>query len=108
MSKSSKVVPAEAAKKESRKAIGLMPSEQSSGNLLVMAIGALGVVYGDIGTSPLYTIPVCFAKHSGLSPEPQNVVGVLSLIIWSLVIIVSVKYLVVILRADLHGEGVLR
>jgi KUP system potassium uptake protein len=72
---------------------------------MAIAVGALGIVYGDIGTSPLYTIPVCFAKPSGLSPEPANVLGVLSLIIWSLIIIVSVKYLVVILRADLHGEG---
>ena len=85
--------------------VGTSPADRSPGNLLVMAIGALGVVYGDIGTSPLYTIPVCFDKRAGLTPEPQNILGVLSLIIWSLVIIVSVKYLVVILRADLHGEG---
>ena len=81
------------------------PAVQSAGGLLAVAIGALGVVYGDIGTSPLYTIPVCFAKRSGLSTDPGNVLGIVSLIIWSLVIIVSIKYLVVILRADLNGEG---
>ena len=83
----------------------LPPPQSAPLGSMAIAISALGVVYGDIGTSPLYTIPVCFANRSGLSPEPENVLGVLSLIIWSLVIIVSVKYLVVILRADLHGEG---
>ena len=83
----------------------LPPPKSTPLGSVALAISALGVVYGDIGTSPLYAIPVCFAKPSGLSPEPENVLGVLSLIIWSLVIIVSVKYLVVILRADLHGEG---
>jgi KUP system potassium uptake protein len=81
------------------------PLEFFSSKTLVMAIGALGVVYGDIGTSPLYTIPVCFSKRWGLPADTGNVLGVVSLIIWSLVIIISVKYLVVILRADLNGEG---
>ncbi len=61
-------------------------------------MGALGVVYGDIGTSPLYTIQVCFGKKAGVAVEAANVVGVISLIIWALVIIVSIKYLIVILR----------
>ncbi len=80
-------------------------SSLSIGGLTALTVGALGVVYGDIGTSPLYTIPVCFADRAGLPPEPQNVLGVLSLIIWSLVIVITVKYLGVILRADLDGEG---
>ncbi len=77
----------------------------TTGGAIALIVGALGVVYGDIGTSPLYTIPVCFADRAGLTPEPQNVLGVLSLIIWSLVIVVTIKYLGVILRADLDGEG---
>jgi KUP system potassium uptake protein len=59
----------------------------SPGGLALLTLGALGVVYGDIGTSTLYTLPVCFAQSSELSPEPQNVMGIVSLIIWSLVIV---------------------
>ena len=69
------------------------------------ALTALGIVYGDIGTSPLYALKESFghAHHMGLSPE--NIMGVLSLIFWSLIIIISVKYLAFILRADNKGEG---
>ncbi|MFO0996365.1 MAG: potassium transporter Kup [Alphaproteobacteria bacterium] len=70
-----------------------------------LAIGALGVVYGDIGTSPLYTMRVAFGELSGLRPIEANVLGVLSLIFWSLFIVVTVKYLVLVLRADNRGEG---
>ncbi len=80
-------------------------NSQSTGGAIALIVGALGVVYGDIGTSPLYTIPVCFAKYSGIAPEPQNVLSVVSLIIWSLVLVVSIKYLIVIMRAELEGEG---
>ena len=69
-----------------------------------MAVGALGVVYGDIGTSPLYTVQTTFGEQ-GLPPNVDNVLGVLSLIFWALVIVVSLKYVVFIMRADNKGEG---
>jgi KUP system potassium uptake protein len=73
--------------------------------LLVLSLTALGVVYGDIGTSPLYSIKACFSPEYGLAPTTGNVYGVLSLIVWALILIVSVKYVVFILRADNRGEG---
>ena len=73
--------------------------------LLVLSLSALGIVYGDIGTSPLYAIRESFLPAHGVAPTPENVLGVLSLIVWSLVLVISVKYLVFILRADNHGEG---
>jgi KUP system potassium uptake protein len=63
------------------------------------------VVYGDIGTSPLYAIRECFHGPHAVAATPENIMGVLSLIFWSLVIVISVKYLVFVLRADNHGEG---
>jgi KUP system potassium uptake protein len=72
----------------------------------LLALAALGVVYGDIGTSPLYAFRECFAgDHHRLAPTPLNVLGVLSLVFWSLTLIVSIKYLVFVLRADNQGEG---
>ena len=69
-----------------------------------LALGALGVVYGDIGTSPLYTVQTTFAEQ-GLAPSVDNILGVLSLIFWALVMVVSLKYVVFIMRADNKGEG---
>ncbi len=69
-----------------------------------MALGALGVVYGDIGTSPLYTVQQTFGEQ-GIPASGDNVLGVLSLIFWSLVMVVSLKYVVFIMRADNKGEG---
>lgn len=66
---------------------------------------AIGVVYGDIGTSPLYAIRECFKEENGLAASRENVFGVLSLILWALIIIVSIKYVVFIMRADNRGEG---
>ena len=63
------------------------------------------MVYGDIGTSPLYTIKECFARGHGVTPTVENVLGVLSLIVWSLILVVGVKYVSFILRADNQGEG---
>jgi KUP system potassium uptake protein len=71
----------------------------------VLSLTALGVVYGDIGTSPLYTIATCFGAEYGLAPNALNVYGILSLILWSLILVVAIKYLVFILRADNRGEG---
>jgi KUP system potassium uptake protein len=73
--------------------------------LAILSLTALGVVYGDIGTSPLYAIRECFKPEYGLVPTLNNVYGVLSLIVWSLILIVSVKYVAFILRADNKGEG---
>jgi KUP system potassium uptake protein len=70
-----------------------------------LTLGALGVVYGDIGTSPLYALKECFDPKHGVTVTPAGVLGILSLIIWSLLLIVTVKYLVFVLRADNKGEG---
>ncbi|MBM4380488.1 MAG: KUP/HAK/KT family potassium transporter, partial [Deltaproteobacteria bacterium] len=70
-----------------------------------LALAALGIVYGDIGTSPLYAVKECFTPHTGLTPTHDNVVGVLSLFTWSLILVVSVKYLSFVLKADNKGEG---
>jgi len=71
----------------------------------MLALGALGVVYGDIGTSPLYALRSCFSEQGGVLPTHDNVLGLLSLIFWSLFLIVSVKYLAFVMRADNRGEG---
>ncbi|HEX9565067.1 MAG TPA: potassium transporter Kup [Gemmatimonadaceae bacterium] len=73
--------------------------------LAVLTLAALGVVYGDIGTSPLYTIRETFHADYGLIPNVANVQGILSLVFWSLMLVVVLKYLVFILRADNRGEG---
>ncbi len=70
-----------------------------------LVIGALGVVFGDIGTSPLYSLKECFRGHSAVPASPENVMGVLSLIVWTLMLIVTVKYLVFVMKADRNGEG---
>ncbi|MBW8769762.1 MAG: potassium transporter Kup [Gemmatimonadetes bacterium] len=74
-------------------------------HLLILSLTALGVVYGDIGTSPLYTVKEAFSARHGLMPTAPNVVGIMSLVIWSIILVVVVKYLVFILEADNHGEG---
>jgi len=70
-----------------------------------LALTALGVVFGDIGTSPLYTVSTCFSDYTGLRPSAENVLGMLSLITWALMIVVTLKYVVVVMRADNNGEG---
>src|SRR5712671_8059955 len=67
------------------------------------ALAALGIVYGDIGTSALYGCKQ--AAEAGGTPSPETVVGIVSVILWSLIVIVSLKYAILILRADNHGEG---
>ncbi len=80
------------------------PSSASKSSLPVLTLGALGVVYGDIGTSPLYALREVFASgHVPLTPD--NIYGVLSVIFWTLTIVVTVKYVTLILRADNNGEG---
>lgn len=80
-------------------------SPNNSRVLAGLALGALGIVYGDIGTSPLYALRECFNPEHHLKPTHANVLGVLSLIFWSLSLIVSVKYLSFIMRAENKGEG---
>ncbi|MFP5329281.1 MAG: potassium transporter Kup [Alphaproteobacteria bacterium] len=77
----------------------------AQGSLAKLAVGAIGVVYGDIGTSPIYAFRETFAGHHKLMPDALHIYGVLSLIFWSMMIIVTFKYLTVIMRADNKGEG---
>ena len=70
-----------------------------------LVVGAIGVVFGDIGTSPLYTIREAFSPHYGLVASHDTVLGVLSMIFWSLTLVVTVKYVTIIMRADNDGEG---
>src|SRR3981081_3712018 len=70
-----------------------------------LTLAALGVVFGDIGTSPLYTVKECFSDFTGLRPVPEGVLGILSLITWALIIVVALKYVLVVMRADNRGEG---
>jgi KUP system potassium uptake protein len=73
--------------------------------LSALTIAALGIVYGDIGTSPLYTMKTIFSSDYGLELNSANLLGVISLIVWGLTIVVTVKYVTLILRADNQGEG---
>ena len=81
------------------------PAPKVGRDLAKVSLGALGVVYGDIGTSPLYAVKECFTRPFGVDPTPDNVMGVLSLIVWSLIFVIVVKYMSFIMRADNRGEG---
>jgi KUP system potassium uptake protein len=83
------------------------PSKHKSGTkyLLFLAVTAIGVVYGDIGTSPLYAVRECFHGPHAIEPTHENVMGVLSLIFWAIVLIVTIKYHLIIIRANNEGEG---
>ena len=83
-----------------------MSHEEHKDSTTVLALAALGVVYGDIGTSPLYAIKEVFGnEHHPVPITPDNVLGILSLVFWSLIVVVSFKYVILILRADNRGEG---
>ena len=82
-----------------------MSSSGHTSRISGLTLAALGVVYGDIGTSPLYALKECFSSDLGLPVAKDNLIGVLSLIIWSLLLIVSIKYIVFVMRADNRGEG---
>jgi KUP system potassium uptake protein len=75
------------------------------GSLGALSLAALGIVFGDIGTSPLYTLRECTSPDQGGGTSPGDILGVLSLIFWSLTMVVTVKYLTFVMRADNHGEG---
>ncbi|MBS0519255.1 MAG: potassium transporter Kup [Proteobacteria bacterium] len=81
-----------------------MPQPQKSA-AAAMVVGALGVVFGDIGTSPLYTLRETFVHGSGMRPSPEHVLGVLSVLFWAVTLTVTIKYVMLIMRADNKGEG---
>src|SRR5438034_721076 len=85
------------------------PDRKDNKYLAATALAALGVVFGDIGTSPLYALKECFAAHhghlTGLDPTRGNVLCILSMVIWTRPIIVSIKYVMFVMRADPKGEG---
>jgi len=82
-----------------------MKAQNDRKYLLALAVSALGVVYGDIGTSPLYALRECFYGEHAIAATHENILGVLSLIFWSLILIISIKYLGFVMRADNKGEG---
>jgi KUP system potassium uptake protein len=82
-----------------------MDTTQERHGLAALTVGALGVVYGDIGTSPLYTMKEVFGPHTGVSLDAANLIGAASVIFWALMIVVTLKYVILILRANNRGEG---
>nr|MBC7613959.1 potassium transporter Kup [Pseudopedobacter sp.] len=78
---------------------------QGKSKLALVTLSALGIVFGDIGTSPLYALRECFFGEHGMEVNEVNIFGVLSLIFWSLIFVISIKYLLVVMRADNNGEG---
>ncbi len=93
-----------AAGSSSHKGVSTM-SDPSRKKLPVVTLGALGIVFGDIGTSPLYAVQQCFGDQPAFAHDPALVLGVLSLIVWSIILVVCVKYVSFITRADYDGEG---
>ncbi|MBL8389851.1 MAG: potassium transporter Kup [Hydrogenophaga sp.] len=81
------------------------PDSPRRQGLAALTLAAIGVVYGDIGTSPLYTVKEIFAPHTGVPLDAAHLVGAVSAIFWALMLVVTLKYVVLILRADNHGEG---
>lgn len=79
--------------------------EPGGRQFLMLSLTALGVVYGDIGTSPLYALRECFHGSHSLPPTPANVLGILSLVFWALTLVISIKYLLFLMQADNRGEG---
>ncbi len=80
-------------------------AEPGMGRRAALTLGALGVVFGDIGTSPLYTLRECFSPTHGLPLTPANIMGIMSLVFWAMIITVTVKYVLFVMRADNKGEG---
>src|ERR687889_2313812 len=81
------------------------PGHQPHGGLLRLTVGSIGIVFGDIGTSPLYAFRETFAGHHPLPVDRLHVFGVLSLIFWSMMVVVTLKYILILMRADNKGEG---
>jgi KUP system potassium uptake protein len=82
----------------------MQPGTKTTGSQALL-LGAIGVVFGDIGTSPLYTLKEAFGQQYGLRPDVFNVLGVLSLVFWAMVLVVTIKYVGIVMRADNRGEG---
>ncbi len=82
-----------------------LSTENKKSSVAALTLAAIGIVYGDIGTSPLYTLRAIFHHEHGLPLNTPNILGIISLIFWSLTIIVSLKYVTLVLRADNRGEG---
>ncbi len=82
-----------------------MTAQHKKSSLAGLTLAAIGIVYGDIGTSPLYTLKTVFSPEHGLALTPDNLLGIISLIFWGLTVIVSLKYVTLVLRADNRGEG---
>ena len=82
-----------------------MTAQHKKSSLAGLTLAAVGIVYGDIGTSPLYTLKTVFSPEHGLALTPDNLLGIISLIFWGLTVIVSLKYVTLVLRADNRGEG---
>jgi KUP system potassium uptake protein len=80
-------------------------SHAPKGSLLALCAGTVGVVFGDIGTSPIYAFRETFAGHHPIAPDPMHIKGVLSLVFWSMMIVVTLKYVFTIMKADNKGEG---
>jgi KUP system potassium uptake protein len=78
---------------------------EPTASLRSLMLGAIGVVYGDLGTSPLYTMKEIFNGVHAVQVTPENILGILSLIFWSIILVISIKYVLFVMRANNHGEG---
>src|SRR5437764_11118063 len=101
---STEVIPAGHAELTAKEELGENAPDRSTG-LAALSLAALGVVFGDIGTSPVYTFRECFNPEHGLPLDAEHVLGVLSMIFWALIIVRAFKCLVLIMRAANEGEG---
>src|SRR6476620_2521949 len=82
-----------------------MSANLKSKSIAALTLGDIDVVYGDIGTSPLYTIQVIFSETTGIALNQTNIIGAISAVIWALILVVMLKYVILVLRADNRGEG---
>ncbi len=101
----SRASPAQGAVPDGAGASSPAQGHQQQEGLVKLCVGAVGVVFGDIGTSPLYAFRETFAGHHPIEPDPMHIYGVLSLVFWSMMIVVTFKYTLTIMRADNKGEG---
>src|SRR5882757_3154458 len=101
---STEVIPAGHAALTAKEELGETGPDLATGRA-ALSLAALGVVFGDIGTSPVYTFRECFNPEHGLPLDAEHVLGVLSMIFWALIIVVTIKYVLLIMRADNQGEG---
>jgi KUP system potassium uptake protein len=79
--------------------------DKKKSGLAALALGAIGIVFGDIGTSPLYALKACFDPNSGIPMNAESIFGVISMIFWAFIVVVSLKYVLFVMRANNHGEG---